>query len=132
MGAHTVIDYKKENVLSLKDSYDIIIDISGKMGYENAKPIMKPKSIFINPTPKPIEIPLAFIKNLFTGKKHITLLSDPGTKYINILLQAVEKGLDIKIHKVYPFRQYKEAYEYAEKGGYVGKIAIELNNNDNK
>lgn len=126
-GANTVIDYTKGNVLSQKHKYDIVVDLSGKMGYKNAKEIMKSKSIFLNPTPQPIEIPLSLLNNLFTGKKHIVVLSSPGIKYTNVLLDAMIKGLDIEINKAFPFEQYKEAYQYAEKGGYIGKIVIEVN-----
>ncbi|MFH7017333.1 NADP-dependent oxidoreductase [Flavobacterium sp. FlaQc-47] len=126
-GADTVIDYTKENILLHRTAYDIIIDLSGKLGYKSAKEIMKPKSIFLNPTPRPIEIPLSILKNLFTDKKHTVILSSPGTAYTNILLDAVNKGLDIEVNKVFPFSQYEEAYRYAEKGGYTGKIVIEIN-----
>ncbi|KFF03206.1 NADP-dependent oxidoreductase [Flavobacterium reichenbachii] len=125
-GADYVIDYKKDNVLSKADKYDIVIDLSGKMGFKNAKAIMKSKAIFLNPTPQPIEIPLSLIKNLFSSKKHLVILSNPSAKYTNILLAAVENGLDIEVNKVFSFDQYKEAYEYAEKGGYIGKVIIEI------
>lgn len=51
-GADTVVDYTTENVLALQKNYDIIIDLSGKLGYTNARQIMKPKSLFLNPTVK--------------------------------------------------------------------------------
>jgi NADPH:quinone reductase-like Zn-dependent oxidoreductase len=126
-GASSVIDYAKENVLSRKASYDIVIDLSGKMGYKNAKQIMKSKALFLNPIPRPIEIPLSFIKNLFTSKKHIVVLSSPSAKITDTLLGAVRNGLDIEINKIFPFAQYKEAYQYAEQGGYIGKVVVEVN-----
>jgi NADPH:quinone reductase-like Zn-dependent oxidoreductase len=36
-GADKIIDYTKENVLLQNTAYDIIIDLSGKMGYKSAK-----------------------------------------------------------------------------------------------
>ncbi|SDF99106.1 NADPH:quinone reductase [Pedobacter terrae] len=126
-GADIVIDYTKEDVLSMKATYDIVIDLSGTMGYKTAKQIMKPKARFLNPTPKPIEIPLSILGNLFTGKKHIAILSSPSTRCTDILLNAVNKGLQIEVNKVFPFAQYKEAYDYAEQGGYIGKVAVEIN-----
>ncbi|QPH38624.1 NAD(P)-dependent alcohol dehydrogenase [Pedobacter endophyticus] len=126
-GADTVIDYTKENVLTEKVSYDIVIDLSGKMGYKNAKRIMNAKAIFLNPTPKTIEIPLSFFANLFTAKKHIVILSSPSTKYTDVLLNEVENGLQIEVNKAFPFTQYREAYDYAEQGGYIGKVAVEIN-----
>lgn len=124
-GADTVIDYRKEQVLSGNETYDIVIDLSGKMGYTNAKQIMKPHSRFLNPTPKPIEIPTSLIQNLFTGKKHMIVLASPSTQYTKDLLQAAGQGLDIEIHKVFPFHAFQEAYRYAERGGYTGKVVIE-------
>ena len=126
-GANTVIDYSKQNVLLQKNTYDIVIDLSGKMGYHSAKRIMKSKSVFLNPTPKPTEIPTSIFKNLFTGKKHKIVLSSPGKSYTDVLLNALNKGLKIEINKVFPYDQYREAYQYAEKGGYVGKIVIGTN-----
>ena len=125
-GANSVIDYTKENVLSYKTKYDIVIDLSGKMGYKNAKKIMKPKALFLNPTPKPIEIPLSLFKNLFTTQKQIVILSSPSTKHIDVALGALKNGLEIEVNKVFPFAEYKSAYQYAEQGGYIGKVAVEI------
>ena len=125
-GANSVIDYTKENVLAQKNTYDIVIDLSGKMGYANAKQIMKPKALFLNPTPKPIEIPTSLFKNLFTGKKHIVILANPSAGNMEQLLHAINAGLQIQVSRVFSFDQSKEAYQYAEQGGYVGKVAVEL------
>jgi NADPH:quinone reductase-like Zn-dependent oxidoreductase len=125
-GANAVIDYTQKNVLSQKATYDIVVDLSGKMGYTNAKQIMKSKAIFLNPTPKPIEIPISLFTNLFSAKKHIVILSSPSTKYTDVLLSAVQNGLEIEVNKVFPFAGHKGAYQYAEQGGYVGKVAVEI------
>ncbi len=126
-GTNTVIDYTKTNVLSQKTTYDIVIDLSGKMGYTKAKKIMKSKALFLNPTPKPIEIPTSLFNNLFTSKKHIVILSSPSTKHTDVLLNAVKKGMQIEVNKVFPFAQFKEAYQYAEKGSVIGKVVVEIN-----
>jgi NADPH:quinone reductase-like Zn-dependent oxidoreductase len=126
-GATSVIDYTKENVLSQKTAYDIIIDLSGKMGYANAKKIMKAKALFLNPVPQPIEIPISLFKNLFTAQKHIVILSSPSANKMDVLLNAINKGLQIEVSKIFPFSQTVEAYQYAERGGVTGKVAIELN-----
>lgn len=126
-GANTVIDYIKENVLSRKLRHDIVIDLSGKISYKNAKRIMKPKSLFLNVTPQPIEIPTSFITNLFSAKKHIVVLSSPSTKQTETLVKAVNNGLQIEVNKIFQFSQFKEAYQYAEKGGVIGKVVIEVN-----
>jgi NADPH:quinone reductase-like Zn-dependent oxidoreductase len=125
-GANSVVDYKKENVFSTGNTYDVVVDLSGKMGYKNARRIMKPSAVFINPIPNPVDILTTPIMNLLRGKKHIVLLSAPAQGYVDRLLHAINNGLEIEVSKVFPFAQSREAYAYAEKGGYIGKVAIEL------
>lgn len=126
-GADLVIDYAKENVLTQNTTYDIVIDLSGKMGYKNARHIMKPKAIFLNPTPKPIDIPLSIFKNLFRTQKHVVVLSSPSTKHTSVLLTALKNGLQVEVNKVFPFADFQKAYQYAEQGGYIGKVLVEVN-----
>ena len=126
-GANSVVDYTIENVLSQKNIYDIVIDLSGKMGYKNARQIMKQKALFLNAIPKPVEIPISLFKNLFTAKKHIPILSGPSANNMELLLNAITAGLLIEVNKIFPFAQTKEAYQYAERGGYVGKVTVEIN-----
>ncbi|WP_158829588.1 NAD(P)-dependent alcohol dehydrogenase [Mucilaginibacter lacusdianchii] len=125
-GADEVIDYTKENVMSRKAAFDVVIDLSGKMSYQAARQIMKSKGRFLNPVPKPIDIPWSIVSNLFTAQKQIVVLSSPAGKYIKALLVAIENGLEIKVDKVFSFADYKEAYQYAEQGGYIGKVVVAL------
>jgi NADPH:quinone reductase-like Zn-dependent oxidoreductase len=126
-GANVLVDYTKQDVFALNNKYDIVVDLSGKMSYANARKVMKPKALFLNTTPKPIEIPTSLFKNLFTGQKHVVVLSSASAEYMELLLNAINSGLQIEVSKSFPFEQYKEAYEYAEKGGYVGKVVIAMN-----
>lgn len=125
-GADVAIDYTQQNVLNLGKRYDIVVDLSGRMGYKNAKSIMKDKSVFINPTPTLAPIVTTPIFNILRGKKHLVLLSSPSTKAISALQEGLRKGLKIEVSKTFPFDQVKEAYQYAEKGGYIGKLVIEF------
>jgi NADPH:quinone reductase-like Zn-dependent oxidoreductase len=126
-GANAVLDYSRQNVLAQSATYDIVIDLSGKMRYANARKIMKSRALFLNVTPKPIEIPAAFFNNLFTRKKHVVVLSGPSASGMKQLLSAIDAGLQIEVSKSFPFAQAREAYQYAEQGGYVGKVVIEFN-----
>jgi NADPH:quinone reductase-like Zn-dependent oxidoreductase len=69
-GTASVIDYKKEDGFSKKKVfYDAMIDLSGRIRYTKTRQIMKPKSVFINPTPTPVDILTSPLKNFFRGKK---------------------------------------------------------------
>lgn len=88
---------------------------------------MKAIALFLNPVPRPIEIPTSLFKNLFTAQKHIVILSSPSANKMDVLLNAINKGLQIEVSKIFPFNQTVEAYQYTERGGVTGKVAIELN-----
>ena len=125
-GSDEVVDYKRESILDSAKRFDAVLELSGKMTFQEAKKLMKPKSMFINPSPKPIEIVASFFLNLFSGKKHKPLLSQPNDASMNYLIAAVKKGADIEINRTFRLEQFAEAYNYAEKGGYVGKVTIEI------
>ncbi|GEP93340.1 NADPH:quinone reductase [Chitinophaga terrae (ex Kim and Jung 2007)] len=125
-GADIVLDYTKADVLTQNATYDIVIDLSGKMGYSKAKRIMNRKALFLNPTPKPVQIPASFLNNLFTNKKHVVILSAASTPHINLLTSAIGNGLQVEVSRRFPFDKVVEAYQYAEKGGVTGKVVIEL------
>lgn len=127
-GAGRTLDYKKDNVLAEGLKYDVIFDLSTKLPFKQAKQIMKDKAIFINPAPTPGLIIGSLFANIFAGKKNKMLLSSTNEKTIAALLDAITKGLDIEVSKSFNFNQVKEAYQYAEKGGYIGKLTIEINN----
>lgn len=126
-GANGVVDYSKENILSQSISYDIVIDLSGKLSYRTVKKIMKQKALFLNATPKPIDIISSLFTNLFNDRKHIPILSGASGDNMQVLLNAISAGLQIEVNKIFPFSAYKNAYEYAEQGGYVGKVVVEIN-----
>ncbi len=125
-GADVAYDYTKTNVLATGKKYDVIFDLSGKLSFSKAKQILKKKAIYINPAPTPALIIGSTIKNLFVSQKNKMLLSAPNQKTIEALLEAINKGLIIEVSKTFPFSQFKEAYQYAEKGGFIGKITIEF------
>lgn len=126
-GANSVVDYSKQNVISQGMSFDIVIDLSGKLPYKTAKKIMKQKALFLNATPAPIDIVSSLFLNLFNGRKHIPVLSSASDKNMQVVFNAINAGLQIEINRIFPFASFKKAYEYAEQGGYVGKVVVEIN-----
>jgi NADPH:quinone reductase-like Zn-dependent oxidoreductase len=125
-GSETIIDYSKEDVLKGSKKYDVIFDLTGRMAFSDARMIMKPNAIFINPVPRPIQIISTIIINLFTSQKHKVLISKATRKYLQALADCASKGLDIEVSKTYPMTSYKEAYTEAQKGGVIGKAVFKI------
>lgn len=125
-GADKVVDYTKKDITAKDELYDVIFDLSGKLPFKKAKQILKPKGVYINPVPNLSQIISTAIVNPFRSQKHKILLSSPTNTVITKLLKAVENGLKIHVSKEFPFREYQKAYEFAEKGGYNGKLIIHV------
>jgi NADPH:quinone reductase-like Zn-dependent oxidoreductase len=124
-GADQTSDYTEENILHSGKTFDLIFDLSGKMPFEKARKILKNKAVFIDPTPKLIDLVSTKLTGLFTSRKHATLFADPNETAITALLAAIDKGLEIEVSRVFLLSEFREAYQFAEKGGFIGKIAIE-------
>jgi len=125
-GADEIIDYKTQNILSIHKTFDIVIDLSGKLTFKNAKPILKSESVFISTIPGPGAIIGSFINNIFSGKKYKILLLKASPEYLKSLAALTEEGLDIMVEKSYPLTSVKEAYNEAAKGGILGKVVITI------
>ena len=54
------------------------------------------------------------------------IFSSPSAINMELLLEAIDAGLQIEVNKVFAFAKTQEAYQYAERGGYVGKVAVEI------
>lgn len=125
-GADEVIDYNQQDVRKLSKQFDVVFDLAGKLPFEEAKPIMKDHAYFINPVPSPVSIISTAVTNLVANKKNKMLLSSPSPASMNYLTKAVANGLQIEVSKTFPMSEVVAAYDYAEKGGYIGKVVIEL------
>lgn len=123
----TVVDYKKENVLERSTAYDAIFELSGSLAFGKAKGIMKPKSFFVSTLPNPIDMLKGFFNNLFSSKKFKTVMANPTQdNYRELCAWMTQKGLEITVAKTFSMNDFKEAYQYARKGGILGKIVFSM------
>ncbi len=120
-----VIDYKKQNTWEQKIAYNAIFELSGNLPFGKAKSILKTQSVFANTLPNPVDMLKAFFNNLFSGKKFEIIMANPTQKHYQELSEWLTlKGLEIPITKTFSFHEFKEAYQFARKGGIVGKVVI--------
>jgi len=128
--ADTVINYKKDDLHQLNETYDFIITINGSYPLSLYKRLLKPTGIYIM-VGGPIK---EFIKNLILcpiyslgSKKFKILNSKSDSNKLSNILDLVSVG-HIKpiIEKIYPLDQSIEAFNTFEKGHSKGKIVIQV------
>lgn len=129
----TVINYKKDDLHQLKETYDFIIAINGAYSLSLYKRLLKPNGIYIM-VGGPIK---QFIKNLLLcpiytlgNKKFKVLSSKSNAIELAHILELIKEG-KIKpiIENIYPLDQSIEAFKTFEKGHSKGKIVIQVSDN---
>lgn len=123
-GADEVIDYTQQDVRQLGKTFDLVFDMAGKLPFDDAKDLMKDHAVFIDPSPTPLGIVTTAVTNLVMGKKDKMLMSNPNPNSISYLLQALQDGLQIEVSNTFLMDEAVAAYQYAEKGGAIGKLVF--------
>lgn len=125
-GSDFVIDYERENVLNAGKLYDVILDFSDKLPFDQAEKIMQLQSVYVNTMPDPVQIFRSFIHNLFSKKKSKILSLTPTQDYLQALDRYAADGLDVVVSTTYPMTSFKQAYTDVPKGGILGKAVITM------
>jgi len=125
-GSDFVIDYHKENILEGGKQYDVVIDLSDKIPFNKARPIMKSNATYVNTIPGISQIIGSFFHNLFSKQKYRVLLSNPSTADLQTLVKYVSDGMDVIIAKTYTINYFKQAYTEIPRGGILGKAVFTI------
>lgn len=110
LGADKVIDYTREDSVSLIEWYDFIFDTAGKMKSSNFKDECKNS---LAPNGKYISIDDESLKLISERLEKLKELAEAG--YIRPV-----------VDRIYPFEKIAEAHEYVGKGHKKGGVAITL------
>ncbi len=132
LGAHSVIDYTKEDFTKKSETYDLIFDAVGKLHFSNVKKVLTPKGTFLEAGIGMGIIPTVLWTSLFGRKKAkiaATGLRPPKerTKDLILLKKLMEEG-EIKpvIDRTYSLEQIVDAHTYVDKGHKKGNVVITL------
>jgi NADPH:quinone reductase-like Zn-dependent oxidoreductase len=123
-GADEIMDYKTQDIFASKLRYDIVVDLSGKLSFKNAKTLLNPQGTFITTLPGLQTMAGSFFNNLFSATKYKVLVLKPTKDSLKSLAVVIDEGIDIIVEKQYPITDVKAAYEEVARGGLVGKAVI--------
>lgn len=126
LGSDFVIDYSKENFLESKKRYDVIIELSNKVSYSNAKHLLKQKAVFANANPNPVDMAAGAIHNIFSSKKRRILTMKYNASQMEEVCHSVKNGMKVVIGKRFNFDDFRQAYIETKKSGTTGKAIINL------
>jgi NADPH:quinone reductase-like Zn-dependent oxidoreductase len=123
-GSDVVLNYREHNIQHAGQQYDVVLDLSGKLSFAAARPLLKPTGAYVNTVPGPREIVGSFLHNLVSRQKYRVLLLKPTPAYLYELAGLAAGGLDVVVSRSYPLADFQRAYAEVAQGGVIGKAVL--------
>lgn len=121
-----VVDYGKVSLSGLNRRFDVVIDLSDKLPFAAAKPLMKPRSVYVNAYPDPKALAAGLINNLVSGKKRKILMMKQSKQRFATLNDDARDWLQVIVGKTFPMADFKSAYAEVKSTGTLGKAVFNL------
>jgi NADPH:quinone reductase-like Zn-dependent oxidoreductase len=125
LGAHHVIDYKREDFTRQGRTYDLIVDTVGKTTFGQCKRALTPKGIFMPIVMNYREAFQMLTTSIGGGKRVVSGAAPDIAEVLKQMGQMAERGdLRVVIDRCYPLEQIVEAHRYVETGRKKGNVTI--------
>ncbi len=130
LGADGVIDNTIEDFTKNGQTYDVVLDATGKSSFSRCKKSLKKRGFYLTTYPKLSVLFQMFWTGMFNGKKVIFSATGlmPVTKRLGLLKDLIllfEEGkLKTIIDRCYRLDQIVEAHQYVELGHIKGNVVI--------
>jgi NADPH:quinone reductase-like Zn-dependent oxidoreductase len=130
LGADKTIDYKKEDITRINETWDIIFDIVvRKTSFSRYKKHLNPKGYYLA-VAGGLNDMLQMIRTSITGGKKVIFGGGTASEKKDNLIflkELVESGkLKPVVDRTFSFEEIVEAHSYVEKGHKIGNIAISV------
>jgi len=127
LGADHVLDYRHQDFIATRDSYDIIFDAVSSRSFRECKKALTPRGVYVNTLPSPSVFWNIFITTLLPGKKAATMMVSQRAADMEWMCEQLMTGrLKVIIDRVFPLDQTKEALQYSQSGRVRGKIVLKV------
>ena len=127
LGAHTVIDYQKEDFTQSGEKFDVVLDAVGKSTFFKCKKMLNKGGLYFSTEFGPYcqNIILPLWTKFFGDKKMLFPIPRHSKKEVIFFKELIEGGhYKPVIDRSYPLEQIREAYHYVETGEKTGSVVI--------
>lgn len=125
LGATSVIDYTREDVVERADTYDVIIDVLGKSTLVKYRRILAPQGRLVFLSFKLKQIRQMLWTSIGSGQKVVCALVSERQADLVEIRRLMEAGtLRTIVDRSFPLDQAAEAHRYAESGAKTGAVVI--------
>lgn len=128
-GASRVVNYRSTNILLEGRRYDTIFELSDKLAFDVAKPILAPSSTFVASAPNPAELIPGLLSNLVSRRKYALMGMSATPDTLRLVASEVAAGaIEVLIGQTAALDDFREAYARAASGMPLGKSVFVMNN----
>ena len=125
IGADKVIDYTKQNLSEINESYDVIFDILGRSKYSECEKLLKNDGKYLLASFKMKQLGLMIWTKLFSSKKVICAMSIENYDDLVEVKNLIEKGVfKAVIDKTFELEETSKAHKYIESGKKKAQVVI--------
>ena len=127
IGADHFVDYQRQNISSLNEKYDIILDMVTRSSYDGCLGLLTSGGRYLMANPRLSDMLRAPWTNKFTNKKVIFAFARESEAELLALKEMIEAGqIRSVVDKVYSMDQAAEAHQRVETEQRIGSIVISL------
>ncbi|WP_428907989.1 NAD(P)-dependent alcohol dehydrogenase [Niallia sp. Krafla_26] len=129
LGADHVIDYKKEDIETLKEPFDLIMGVNGTRSISTYKKLLKNPGIFVNVGGGSVKQLLqTMIMGPISGDKKVSSFMQKPSQHDLIVIKELIEAEKVKpiIERKYSLIDVPEALNYFAEGHSQGKIVITI------
>lgn len=127
LGAHRVIDYKKEEFTDSTDRYDLVFDILGRSSFRAVKRVLQPRGRYLRASFKLVQLLQAIWSGIFGKKKLIVGLAMEKPGDLDTIRELVEAGAyKTVVDRCFLLEEAAEAHRYMESGGRSGAVVVSV------
>jgi NADPH:quinone reductase-like Zn-dependent oxidoreductase len=136
LGADRVIDYTNEDFTENGQTYDVVLNVTGKPSFSYCKNSLKKRGFYLTTYPTLSVLLQMFWTGIFDGKKVIFSATGlmPVSKRLSFLKDLIllfeEEKIKTIIDRNYRLDQIVEAHQYVEQGRIKGNVVITIGNNN--
>ena len=125
LGADELIDYTKQDVTQNLNTYDIILDAVGTLGFLKARKALRRKGKYVNTLPRPKLFFWQMLTSVTRGKRAsgiILKMYREDLKWVRD--QIALNNIKVVIDRTFPIEEAVKAHEYSETLRAKGKIVL--------
>lgn len=127
LGADHVIDYTTTDFTQSSETYDLIVDVLGKLSFGRCKSNLTENGIYLLASFKMKHLFQMLWTKMTSSKKVVCAMSFEKKEDLVALKEMVEAGtLTTIIDKTFPLEETSEAHRYVEDGHKQGYIVIKV------